>query len=269
MSTIQGKIKSATKTTIEFEDNTLISNLIILESRRKWIRIKNSDTEVAIRYIKYIDKTAKKIELDTELPFVPKEKLFFNIDTREKNYSIKAIDVSVKKDSTKSNINLIDNAKKLDNVYKGYWILFKDQVRQVKNYKDNIITLDYDLINVPAENEKIKLFAHFFNDYMVMGVDFTNLMGVDFSSLIDSVGGIFNFQIGSVVLCCCCCILVLSMLFFVVGKGRTKSGSGGGGGSGLYIPGLGKMGTQQPLIIQMPMQTKPYPYNDSPFPRDT
>jgi hypothetical protein len=99
--------------------------------------------------------------------------------------------------------------------------------------------------------------------YIIFGINFKEFLGMDLSGLIDTFGGAFNFQISSC-LSCLLCIFSIFILIFFVSKGGDKKG-----GKGLKIPGIGTLGPQQPLVIQMPMQTKPYPFHDSVFPRDT
>jgi hypothetical protein len=266
MSYITGKIKTATKKEIEYDLKKKITDL-----KTPIIRVKD-DKKIAIAFVDKID--AKKIYLKEDLPFIPSKKGTFDIGSSEEKgkeskktlninkVSVKGLEITVKKDSTKKIIKLVDNAKKVNNVYKGYWIVYNQKIRKVVDYKNNQLTLDAELGEIPKENDKIGLYQHIFNDYISMGIDFTDFLGMDFSSLIDSLGGVFNFQMSSS-LSSCCCLIVIILLFFMIKKKKGKKGKG------LFIPGIGQMGSQQPLIIQMPMQTKPYPYNNSPFPRDT
>jgi hypothetical protein len=100
--------------------------------------------------------------------------------------------------------------------------------------------------------------------YIVFGIDFKDFLGIgiDLSGLIDTLGGAFNFEISSCLSCLLCLFSIFILIFFV----SKKSGKQG---KGLKIPGIGTLGPQQPLVIQMPMQTQPYPFHDSPFPRDS
>lgn len=267
MSYITGKIKTATKKEIEYDIKTKINEL-----QNAIIRVKDGKN-LGIVVVEKIDD--KKIFLKEDLPFVPSKKGTFDIgsgseETKDSKITltinkvkVSGQNIAVKKDSSKKVIKLVDNAKKVNNIYKGYWIIYNKQIRKVVSYKNNELTLDRELNEAPKENDNISLFQHIFNDYISMGIDFTNFLGMDFSSLIDSLGGVFNFQISSGV-SCCCCLMVILILFMMISKK-----AGGKKGKGLFIPGIGQMGPQQPLIIQMPMQTKPYPYNNSPFPRDT
>lgn len=269
MSYLSGKIISATKKEIEYEKNDKIAS-----SKAGIIRIKDKK-DTGVVYIDKIDD--KKITLREELSFAPSKGSTFDIGavaTEQKqdeskitlninNIKVLGNGIKVKKDSSKKVLNLVDNAKKVNNIYKGYWVIYKNSIRKVIEYKDNQLTLEYDLGEAPAENDTIELYPRIFNDYISMGIDFTSFLGMDFSSLIDSLGGVFNFQISSS-LSSCCCLVVIVVLFFMISKK-----DGGKKGKGLFIPGVGQMGAQQPLIIQMPMQTKPYPFNNSPFPRDT
>ena len=99
--------------------------------------------------------------------------------------------------------------------------------------------------------------------YIIFGIDFKDFLGTgfDLSGLVDAFGGAFNFEISSS-LCCLFCLFSIFILIFFVTKKEKK-------GKGLRIPGIGTLGPQQPLIIQMPMMSKPYPFNDSVFSRDT
>jgi len=101
--------------------------------------------------------------------------------------------------------------------------------------------------------------------YIVFGIDFTDFLGTgtDLSGIIDTIGGALNFEIFSI-LSCLLSIFSIFILIFVVTSGESKGKS-----KGLEIPGVGTLSPQQPLVIQMPIMSKPYPFNDSPFPRDT
>lgn len=100
--------------------------------------------------------------------------------------------------------------------------------------------------------------------YIVFGIDFTDFLGtgIDLSGLIDTIGGAFNFEISSCLSCLLSIFSIFILIFFVSKKGGKQ-------GKGLKIPGIGTLGPQQPLVIEMPMQTAAYPFNSSPFPRDT
>lgn len=99
--------------------------------------------------------------------------------------------------------------------------------------------------------------------YIVFGIDFTDFLGLDLSGFIDTLGGALNFEISSI-LSCLLSIFSIFILIFVVTSGKSKGKS-----KGLEIPGVGTLSPQQPLVIQMPMQTAAYPFNSSPFPRDS
>jgi hypothetical protein len=95
-------------------------------------------------------------------------------------------------------------------------------------------------------------------------IDFTDFLGMDLSYLIDSIGGLFNFQIISLGLSLCCCCIIVSLSILLIKNQNVVQQN-----TGLFIPGIGNLGQQQPLIIHIPMQTKPYPFSQSSFPRDT
>lgn len=236
-----------------------------------WVQVSNRvKNKVEIRKItKYEGGDKQKAILNEELTFEP--------DVGESLYTISELmgindlqgpEFIVKKDGTsKSRLPLTENARKMDGIYQGYWVYvisgnMTGYVRRVKDYTNNVLVLDKDLPEKPNEGDKFKLLQHFFNNYIVFGIDFTNFLGMDFSALIDAVGGSFNFQFSSII-CVVFCILFISMMTLYI------KGGGGRPKKGLFIPGIGHMGPQQPLVIQMPMQTQPYPYKDSPFPRDT
>lgn len=235
-----------------------------------WVQVSNKiKNKVEIRKIKKYEGDKQRATFNEELTFEP--------DVGESLYSISELmgvndlqgpEYIVKKDGTSKNrLPLTENARKMDGIYKGYWVYMisgnlNGYVRRVKDYINNVLVLEQDLPDKPNENEKFKLLPHFFNNYLVFGIDFTNFLGMDFSALIDAVGGSFNFQFSSII-CVVFCILFISMMTLYV------KGGGGRPRKGLFIPGLGHMSPQQPLVIQMPMQTQPYPFNDSPFPRDT
>ena len=98
---------------------------------------------------------------------------------------------------------------------------------------------------------------------MIFGIDLTDVFGttLDISGFIDVLGGTFNFEIFLGVSCLFCIFSVLSL--FLVGGHKGKKAKG------LTIPGIGTLGPQQPLVIQMPIQTALYPLHDSVFLRDS
>jgi hypothetical protein len=99
--------------------------------------------------------------------------------------------------------------------------------------------------------------------YIILGLDFTNFLGtgIDLSGIIDTIGGALNFEIASIL---CCVLCIISIILLVVTSGTTTKKH-----KGLKIPGIGTLSPQQPLVIEMPMQNAPYPFNDSPFPKDS
>jgi len=100
--------------------------------------------------------------------------------------------------------------------------------------------------------------------YIIFGINFKDFLGtgIDLSGLVDTLGGAFSFQISSCLCCLLCIFSIFILIFFVAKKDGKKS-------KGLRIPGIGTLGPQQPLVIQMPMMSKPYPFHNSPFPRDS
>lgn len=251
---------------IQYKDNLEINNLKIDSSKKSWIQIKTKQNEFIIRYITNINSGTKNITLDSNLPanldFIDKFEIENEINmTHAKNKKLKVAD-----GSTTTTIKLNDSDKNADKLYNNYFVLYSDQVRKVKEYKDNILTLDFSLPKAPLKNDEIMLMPHFFNDYIILGIDFTDFLGMDFSSLIDGIGGLFNFQITSAGVSLCCCIVIVVLLIVVINRKKKLKLQKN---KGLFIPGIGNLSPQQPLVIQMPMQTKPYPFNNSPFPRST
>lgn len=253
MSRISGVIKLATLKEIVYNNNDKLDGLAV-DNKKVWIRIKYPGNNIAIRYITKVETNAKKLILDSVLPVIPQVGSSFDIDS-DINLS-SGQEIEIKAGSTKDTIKLVDVAKKMDKIYENYWVVYNNQVRQVVEYSNNTLALDHELLAVPAEKTKLILIHHFFNDYIMLGlIDFTNLLGMDFSELIDNIGGVFNFQIGSLVMLIICCMCCISLSLLVVKSSGRSSRS--------YPP-------QQPIVIQlMPMQTQPYPFNNSPFPRDT
>lgn len=100
--------------------------------------------------------------------------------------------------------------------------------------------------------------------YIIFGMDFKDFLGtgIDLSGIIDTIGGALNFEISSILSCLLSIFLIIILLLVTTGNKGKKS-------KGLEIPGIGILGPQQPLVIQMPMQTVQYPFNLSPFPRNT
>lgn len=240
-----------------------------------WIRV-TQETFIDIRKISNYNETNKKVTLEKELRFIPT--ITSKYDIGEFTLNNKALQQSysqqliVNKDSSKAIIKLNANDKKMDKIYNNYWIRVisgkaTNDVRQIKEYLDNTFTLDYELSDDIVEGDKIILLPHYFNDYIMFGIiDFTDFLGMDFSSLIDGIGGLFNFQITSAGVSLCCCIVIVVLLIVVINRKKKLKLQKN---KGLFIPGIGNLSPQQPLVIQMPMQTKPYPFNNSPFPRST
>jgi len=94
--------------------------------------------------------------------------------------------------------------------------------------------------------------------------DFKDFLGtgIDLSGIIDTIGGALNFEISSILSCLLSIFSIIILLLVTTGNKGKKS-------KGLEIPGIGILGPQQPLVIQMPMQTVQYPFNLSSFPRNT
>lgn len=254
MSRISGIIKDATLGEILYDTNDKLDSLAVA-NKKVWIRITYPENNTAIRYITKVETNVKKLILDSPLPVIPIAGSSFDIDS-EIDLSSGQI-IEIKAGSTKNTIKLDDIAKKMDKIYDNYWVVYNNQVRKVIGYSNNILELDHELLEIPIEKSKLLLIHHFFNDYIVFGfIDFTNLLGMDFSELINNIGGVFNFQIGALAILIICCMCCISLSLLIVNSKRSSKAS--------------QSQSQQPIIIQlMPMQTQPYPFNDSPFPRST
>ena len=244
----------------------------VISYKDLWIRITNK-SNIDIRKIKDYNESTKTVTLVSEIRDTPTKTTKYDIGDFSSIKKSQYIELTVIGDASKNQIKLNANAKKMDKIYNKYWIKVisgdaNNNVRQVKEYTNNTLKLDYDLSTPIKNGDKILLMSHYFNDYVMFGViDFTNFMGMDFSSLIDVFGGLFNFQLTTAGSCLCSSIILVIIVLLIFKKSKkppAKTNSGG-----LFVPGLGRMGSQQPLVIQMPMQTQPYPFRDSPFPRDT
>ena len=228
MTRIKGKleqIKSLNE--IQYADNTAITNLTINNNNnnKTWLQLKSKDNLYIIRYITKID--TKIITLDSNLPgdieFIDVFEIETEVNmTHKKNKTLKVIE-----GSTSTTIKLNEKDKNADKLYDNYFILYANEVRRVKEYKDNILTLELSLSKAPVKDEEIILMQHFFNDYIIFGIDFTNFLGMDFSDLINRIGGSNNFQISSImsVLCCliCCSICVVLVLLLLTSKKKPES----------------------------------------------
>jgi len=237
-----------------------------------WIRITHT-SNIDIRKIKEYNESSKSVILESEIRNIPNKTTKYDIGDFSKVDKSRYVELIVTGDDTKTQIKLNANAKKMDKIYNKYWIKVisgnaTDNVRQIKEYKNNTLILDYDLSNNIKNGDKILLMSHYVNDYIMFGIiDFTNFIGMDFSSLIDVFGGLFNFQLTTAGVCVCSSIILVIIVVLIVKKSKKPLNKQNTGG--LFVPGLGRMGAQQPVVIQMPMQTQPYPFRNSPFPRDT
>ena len=102
-----------------------------------WIRVVSvANKTAAISKVKSYKGDTKTITLDSSLPFTPEvEKDEFTISELKDLKS--DIDATVLANSTKSTLILSENAKKVDNVYKDYWVKINNNIRKVKDYKTN------------------------------------------------------------------------------------------------------------------------------------
>lgn len=217
-----------------------------------FIRLENKNKNTtSISKIKAYNDITKTVILYKDLKEIPQIDDLFTID--------KLIDIIpftnlyTKMTSTKT-IIILDLIVKKDE-YKDYWIKINDEFRQIISCDINTITLNSELSELPKENDIIYIYRRVFNDYIILGIDFTNIFGIDLSNFINILGGIVNFQITSII-CIISLVLFSSVLILFISKDNdsiVKNNSN----------------SLQPIIIQMPMQTRQYPFNDSPFPRST
>ena len=245
---VSGNIEKFNKLNeIQYKDNTDINNFKLDSSKKSWIRIKTKNNEYIIRYITNINSGTKIITLDSDLPSNIEFIDVFEIDneinmTHTKNKKLKVTD-----GSTTTTIKLNDSDKNADKLYNNYFILYSDQVRKVKEYKDNILTLDFSLPKAPLKDDEIMLMPHFFNDYIILGIDFTDFLGMDFSDFINNIGGSTNFQLSSLtsIVCCIICCSICILLIFIMMSPTKKRPSQ----PPIIIP---PQAPQTPVIIQQP-----------------
>ena len=146
----------------------------------------------------------------------------------------------------------------MNKLYNNYYVLYAEQVRKVKEYKDNILTLDFSLPKAPLKDDEIMLMPHFFNDYIILGIDFTNFLGMDFSDFINNIGGSMNFQLSSLtsIICCIiCCSICILLLFMMTSSSKTIKRPSP------PLPQLPQLPPppSQPIIIQQPSAPPPPP----------
>ena len=239
------------------QSGSTISNIKLSETFDEdvtdyFIRLKNKNTnKTSISKIKEYDDATQTVILYKDLKETPQTNDIFTID--KLSDIIPFAKPLVKPNSTKSNI-ILDLIVEKDE-YKDYWIKINDEFRQISSCDSDIIILTSELSELPKENDIVSIYRHVFNDYIILGVDFTNIFGIDLSNFINILGGAINFQITSVI-----CIISL-VLFSSISISILFTGSKNNVVKNNH--------SLQPIIIQMPMQTRPYSYNDSPFPRST
>ena len=206
---------------IKYKDNKEINNLTIESSKKSWIKFKTTDFKIIIKYIVSINSSIKSIILDSNLPDKIQFINSFEIDndinwTHQKNKKLK-----VAEGSTTIAIKLNNADKNVDKIYNNYFVYYLDQVIMVKEYVNNILTLHFELNKAPVKDNEIILMPHFFNDYIILGIDFTDFLGMDFSDFINNIGGSMNFQLSSLtsIICCIlCCSISIILLFMMTSK---------------------------------------------------
>ena len=253
-----GIIKTVTddKTTI-----TVSTSLTTGSLKDYWIQIK-SDSKKYIRKI-LTSAIADKIMTITfnALDILPKKDDAFII---VKAVGEKTISGKIDDAATKKTMKIVATAlSTTDDAYKGMFMKIGDNVRLITEFKKDTktITLDYDLPEAPKKDVKFDIINDFVSEYNILGIDMSSL-----SSIIDTLGGVMNFQISSVV-SCVSCILMIVIGFVMMKKG---GGAGAAGGTGGYSSAAGGMGgTSSPVFnMQFPMSQPMYPFS-GPFPRNT
>lgn len=228
--------------------------------KNAWIKI-ISDTSVNIRMIKgYIGSTFT-VTLDTPLTFTPKTDSTFYITDIPNSITEPILSGAIISGTISGTItNIILPGDNTDDTFNNYWIHFltgpnKNSVRKISKYIGSTKTATIDsLLKEPTAGDTFNIYYEFMGEYIILDlIDCSNFLGIglDLSGIIDTIGGILNFQISSIV-SCLFCLFSISILLLLVSSDK---------------PGIGTY--PQPLIIQMPMQTQPYPFNDSVFPRDS
>lgn len=153
-----------------------------------------------------------------------------------------------------------------NDAYKNQWIYFtegvvKGHVRFISGYDSTTNTLTIEsLPDNPNTGDAFSIYSEFMGEYIMFGFFDVSWL----SGFVDSVGGIGSFEVVS----CLFCVLLIGGIFLALTQVE-KSTSGAAARRGLDIPGVGHLSPRQPLIIQLPMETKPYPFHDSVFPRNT
>jgi hypothetical protein len=224
---ISGNIeKLISLTEIQYKDTTEMDNLKIDSNIKSWIRFTTKDSKIIIKYLVSINSETNIITLDSKLPdavqFIDKFEVDNDINwTHKKNKKLK-----VAEGSTTTTIKLKDADKNEDKIYNNYFVYYSNQVIMVKEYLNNILTLEVELNKAPVAEDEIILMPHFFNDYIIFGIDFTDFLGMDFSDFIKSIGGSMNFQLSSStsVICCLlfCSISIILLLLMMSRKSTPK-----------------------------------------------
>lgn len=219
---VSGNIdKFSSLNVIQYKDNTEINNLKIDSSKKSWIRLITKDSLYIIKYILSINSGTKSITLDSDLPDNIQFINSFEIENDINWEHIRNKKLKVAEGSTTTTIKLNDVDKNVDKIYNNYFVYYLDQVIMVKEYLNNILTLEFALIKAPVKDNEIILMPHFFNDYIILGIDFTNFLGMDFSDFINNIGGSMNFQLSSLtsIICCIlCCSISIILLFMMTSK---------------------------------------------------
>lgn len=212
-----------------------------------------------IRKIRSYNGASKTITLDYELsvPVTPTVDTFYISSIVPKT----TFDGALLQNSTNINLILPALANIIDGYYNNFYIEItsgksKGNIRQIIAYKDDNATLDFKLSDIPDKDDTFSIYSSFFNKYTLLGINFSFMSGI-----IDSIGGLFNFEISTAIFCIIC-LMCLSSVSIVILTQSTKNKKNGHKGrdkhGGLNIPGIGRLGPHQPLIIQMPMQTAPF-----------
>lgn len=216
-------------------------------------------TTINIRTITTYIGTTFTITLDQPLTFDPTNSTdTFYISSTPNSLTTPESGVIVNGTQTTIKLNSSSSSTVAD-AYKNQWIYFtaSKHVRFISGYDPTTFTLTIEsLPEKPADGAAFSIYSEFMGEYVI----FNSIDLFFLSGFIDSIGGINTF--GIIISVSSCLLIISSILVLTMGLKKPP------GGSGLDIPGIGHLSPRQPLVIQMPMQTQPYPLFSSPFPRN-
>jgi len=220
-----------------------------------------SGSTINIRTITQYIGTNFTASLDKPLTFDPQDSIDTYYISSTPNSLTTPYSDNIVSGSTSTIIKLPNSSSSTKDAYKNQWIYFtegvvKGHVRFISGYDDFTLTIE-SLPDNPNTGDAFSIYSEFMGEYIMFGFFDVSWL----SGFVDSVGGIGSFEVVS----CLFCVLLIGGIFLAL----TQVQRSGSNTKGLDIPGVGHLNPTQPLIIQLPMETKPYPFHDSVFPRDT